>query len=271
MTNQPSIIKSGNISYAWALVLAESMRAGRSELNQLMVTVYPPEGGSGEDVALRAILDKFLLANNRQKCSTVAQTIFPFSLQSPGSDAQALFAAYRNIYDRLKRCRANAKGTYFKRMIDYEPFVGDGMVVTPVNQLEKVIADLKTAAPRRSGLQLAIFDPTRDHIHAPYLKFPCLQQVSFSKDDHGNVMLMALYPLHYLIERAYGNYLGLLRLGQFVAEESGLKFHSMTCVAATGKREMTKKECTPLLEEVGAYINGIGGFASLSTKIVSHE
>jgi hypothetical protein len=271
MTNQPSIIKSGNISYAWALVLAECMRAGRSELNQLMVTVSPPEGGTDEDVALRAILDKFLLANGLQKCSTVAQTIFPFSLQSPGSDAQALFATYRKIYDRLKRCRANAKGTYFKRMIDYEPFVGEGFVVTPVNQLEKVITDLKTAAPRRSGLQLVIFDPTRDHIHSPYLKFPCLQQVSVSKDDHGNIMLMALYPLHYLIERAYGNYLGLLRLGQFVAKECGLKFRSMTCIAATGKREMTKEACSPLLADVETYINSIGGFADLSTKIVSHE
>jgi hypothetical protein len=271
MTNQPSIIKSGNISYAWAFVLAECMRAGHSELNQLVVTVYPPDGGLDEDVALRAILDKFLLAKGLQRCSTVAQTIFPYSLQSPGSNAQALFAAYRRIYDRLRRCRANSKGTYFKRMIDYEPFVGEGVVVTPVNQLEKIIADLKTAAPRRSGLQLAIFDPTRDHIHSPYLKFPCLQQVSFSKDDHGNLMLMAFYPLHYLIERAYGNYLGLLRLGQFVAKESGLKFHSMTCVAATGKREMTKELCAPLLADVEAYINGIGGFAALSTKIVTHE
>jgi hypothetical protein len=40
-----------------------------------------------------------------------------------------------------------------------------------------------------------------------------------------------------MIKRAYGNYLGLARLGHFMAVEMGLRLERMTCIAAVGMRE----------------------------------
>jgi hypothetical protein len=44
------------------------------------------------------------------------------------------------------------------------------------------------------------------------------------------------YPMQYLFERAYGNYLGLCRLGRFMAAQIDLPFARMVCVASIARR-----------------------------------
>jgi len=41
--------------------------------------------------------------------------------------------------------------------------------------------------------------------------------------------------MQYLFERAYGNYLGLCRLGRFMAEQMGLSLVKMTCIAVVAQ------------------------------------
>ena len=50
---------------------------------------------------------------------------------------------------------------------------------------------------------------------------------------HGAVSLLAIYRSHDFISRAYGSYLGLGRLLQFVAHESGFPAGELTCVSAS--------------------------------------
>jgi hypothetical protein len=49
------------------------------------------------------------------------------------------------------------------------------------------------------------------------------------------LLISALYPMHYLWARAYGNYLGLMNLGRFVAFEMGLELTALTCIALVAK------------------------------------
>ena len=53
-----------------------------------------------------------------------------------------------------------------------------------------------------------------------------------------------------MVERAYGNYLGLCRLGRFMAHEMGLKFDQMTCIATPVKLDRTKKAVKGIAELV---------------------
>jgi thymidylate synthase len=98
--------------------------------------------------------------------------------------------------------------------------------------------------PRQSALQVAIFDPTKDHTGQPVRGFPCLQQVSFSYDDDGGLAVNAYYPTQYMFDRAYGNYLGLCHLGDFMAHEMGLNLVRFTCYI--GHPELGKKTKTAL-------------------------
>jgi hypothetical protein len=97
------------------------------------------------------------------------------------------------------------------------------------NQLDFILSTYKArSGVRRSALQLAIFDPARDHSAAALLGFPCLQHVTIAPTAEG-ISLNGFYATQYIVERAYGNYLGLCRLGRFVAHELGRPLVRMTC------------------------------------------
>lgn len=47
--------------------------------------------------------------------------------------------------------------------------------------------------------------------------------------------ITGIYATQVLIEKAYGNYLGLYRLGQFMAQSMGLKLMRVVCTASLVK------------------------------------
>ncbi len=53
--------------------------------------------------------------------------------------------------------------------------------------------------------------------------------------------------MQYLFERAYGNYLGLKRLGDFMAHEMSLTLERVVCIAAVGKLDVRVAEVQPLV------------------------
>lgn len=130
----------------------------------------------------------------------------------------------------------NRRGTYFGRMITGgNPEVHDG------NQLEFILSSYTDSGlRRRSALQAATFDPRKDHTLAARVSFPCMQQVAFTRIKVGGghaLSLSAFYATQTLIERAYGNYLGLCHLGAFVSHELGLPLARVTCVASLARRD----------------------------------
>jgi thymidylate synthase len=86
--------------------------------------------------------------------------------------------------------------------------------------------------PRQSALQVACFDPAKDHTGSTRSGFPCLQQVSFAYGHRGEIVVSAYYPTQYIYDRAYGNYLGLCHLGHFMACEMGLQIARLNCFIA---------------------------------------
>lgn len=103
---------------------------------------------------------------------------------------------------------------YFERLIDYQ---GDGRT----NQLEWMIERYNDGLRRRSMFQASIYDPTRDPTPQSYMEFPCLQGISLTFDDEKSLTLNAFYATQQIIHKGYGNYLGLSRLGAFMAREMG--------------------------------------------------
>jgi hypothetical protein len=115
------------------------------------------------------------------------------------------------------------------------------------NQLEFAIGTyLARDGVRRSVLQVAVFDPNRDHSAAAQLGFPCLQHVTFAPTDEG-LCMNAFYATQYMVERAYGNYVGLCRLGQFVAHEMERHLVRVTCFTGIAECEMPKSKVATIL------------------------
>ena len=256
MTLRPLIPTDNNLSVAWARAfLAVSEPNKNVELSPLVVTVTDITGGVvNEHPDIRKAVEAALSSAGKQSCHTVANTIFPSSLWNPtkrdgGAD---LFARFERAWPKIHRCRDNSKGHYFRRMTAYDP-VG---LPKPVNQLEHLIATFAKGNHRRSALQAATFDPTRDHNHSRIGRFPCLHQVAFLPLEPTGLCVTAFYPMHYLFERAYGNYLGLCRLGRFMAANMGLEFTQLICVSSVAKLDdkVSKGSVSALRKELSRIL-----------------
>jgi hypothetical protein len=227
--------KSARLSRAWGEVFLELLKPGVTELSPLVVTIaaFDDRRLPIEDMSIRHALDRFLAA--KQNCRTVASTIFPNSLWRPSAsnDAQDLYDRYESVWPRVRRCRLNSNGVYFRRLTAYQP-KADVPNLAPVNQLKHVIDTYVAGTHRHSALQASIFDPTRDHSAARQRGFPCLQQVAFAVAD-GELGVTGFYALQHHVTKAYGNYLGLCWLGRFMAQQMKLNLARVTCVASIVK------------------------------------
>lgn len=216
-------IEDNNLSRVWARAFLALMEPGVAEIIPLVVTVKGISNNSSvETPSIRKALDSTLLRNGKYSCQTVASTIFPRSIWNSELPREQLFERYRRILPQLRRYKGNSYGLYFERLIAHGP--------THVNQIEHVIQTRLRGNRRRSALQAAIFDPTRDHTNQPVRGFPCMQQVAFAPNSQGELAVTGFYATQYIFERAYGNYLGLLDLGLFVAHEIGLRLTQLNCI-----------------------------------------
>jgi hypothetical protein len=201
-----------------------------------------------EVLPVRDALDKVLADNGKQSIDTVAETIFPSSLYSdPGigwdpslserdeallnSAARDLFDSYVEILPMLRTVQANKSGTYFSRMVTWPGTKAGG-----TNQLQFRIARLRSVARAKqrtnntldidvaadaldtdlpiSGLQ--VYAPTDQRTRG----FPCLTHIDLTLHQ-GRLHLAAVYRHQYLIEKAYGNLVGLSNLLRFLCQQGG--------------------------------------------------
>ena len=232
------IIEENNLTLAWAKALLKVYR--NKEDASLIVTVKDIGNGEPREIpTIRDALDSLLASKRSHQCDTVANTIFPSSLWVPEASRENLYERYKAILPRLRKHKGNRYGLYFERLIAYGS--GRDERTEPVNQLEHIIQTWHRGNRRRSALKAAIFDPFTDHTNQPRRGFPCLHHVSFTQHSKGLLAVTGVYATQNIVEKAYGNYLGLHRLGIFMAREMELKLDRLTCVATPAVREPTTK------------------------------
>ena len=250
MLSEPFFPRSTNLSVAWAQVFMRLMEPGVDELPQVIVTVRDfADGVPNEHGTIREHLDHELARQGKHDCHTVANTIFPASLWNPQAEdnTQQLFERHAKIWPRIKHCEGNRRGSYFRRLTAFCP--KDSPPGSAVNQLQHIIDTYKRGNHRRTALQASLFDPTRDHTHGRQQGFPCLQRVEFLPLAGGGLWVTGAYTTQYIFERAYGNYLGLCRLGHFMAAQMGLSLVQMTCTATVAQRGKPPKGCLQRLAD----------------------
>ena len=238
---------TSNLSAGWVNAVLRWDSLNYCDLSPLVVSF---EGFSGvlpdEDLAIRGILDSALQDQGQKPIETTANTIFPASMWDPKQPRKLLFRRYFNIYPKVKK--VNHFGTYFHRLINYPE---DADEDNAENQLDFIIDHWsKPRGHRRSALQAVLYDPRKDMVDTPQRGFPCLQSLTFVP-ARNSLSLNAFYPTQCLFERAFGNYLGLCRLGAFVAHELGLKFSRLTCfVGTTVRGDMRKSALRALVTQI---------------------
>ncbi len=259
---KPLLINQSSLSLAWAEAFLAVRATSGHRLAPLTVSFQGFDGPVIiEDPAIRSALDAVMADAGMQKIQTVANTIFPHALwRRANGDRQAFYAAYReNLPEYVAMSpHKNRRGLYFGRLIAYDldhktgerlPHIPADTIPEAGNQLEFIIQRCKKGV-RVSAFQASTFDPARDHTRAAQLGFPCLQHVTFAPSfAEGTLSLNAFYATQQLFEKGYGNYLGLARLGLFVAQQIGLSLARVTCFVGVEKMEY-KPRPGPFLDAV---------------------
>ena len=263
------LIPSDNISRAWLQSMRYLEKHG-GETTNLFVCIETP---AYECLAVRERLDKFLLrAPYGLSVEKTASTIFPSEFYLPdrlGAGAQDhLYSTHIKV--RKFEERFNRRGSYFDRMVRWP---GQGRTV---NQLQEKISHYRNEVARNVGtancFEIGVSDPDEDaeyvegediRIYKPgvdnsIMSFPCLSHVSISLCKH-KLHMTAVYRNQYFIQKAYGNYLGLLRLLNFLATEIGVEMGELVCVATHANDEVHSKGCgkrvtQELLEECESLV-----------------
>ncbi|WP_062980492.1 hypothetical protein [Nocardia anaemiae] len=254
-------IHASDVGDAWLQAAQALAQAPRRTLVNLAVSISDP---LHEDLGIRRELEASLtrLATGKggakaptlHSVHTVANTIFPISMYNPKHpDAAGKFFERARRVGSLHDGRRNEWGTYFGRLVSYP--LPDG---SEVNQLERflaVLAEGKTWSDRYEApltipgesTELTVPTDARPVTTADALVIgpqdrrvrgnPCLAHLSFTVLD-GAIHLTALYRRHHYIARAYGNFLGLARLLNFLARESGREVGGMMIVGTHADLEM---------------------------------
>jgi hypothetical protein len=245
-------VNAGDIGDAWLRAYRTLLENPGREVVNLAVSIAEP---LVEDLGVRGVLEQTLgeMASSSQKTlhsvHTVANTIFPISLYRPDQpDAAKRFFERAGTVSQLHHKRKHEWGTYIGRLVQYDQ--PDG---TPVNQLERFLALLnsdtnwadiyeapltypgetsETAVTEVAASDLLLIGPNDRR----RMGGPCLAHVSLTSVD-GHLHLTALYRRHYYLARAYGNFLGLARLLNFLAHESGRQVGQMLVVGTHAEIE----------------------------------
>ena len=242
MTKQtaPLLVDEPSLSRAWAKVVLHVMDHTGLEVSPLVLSVtgFNSDGVAHETGELRTALDALLLEEGLRSVEDVAFTIFPQRLwQIAQGDRKKLFTYYRDAFPRYQAMnrRNNKRGLYFERLAQFGSGPCEG------NQLEWILTQFNgRRGVRRSMFQASVFDPARDHVSDAQLEFPCMQHVSFEPTKDG-LVVNAFYATQQLFVKAYGNYLGIARLGAFMAHEMGLKLFRMNVIVGVAKFEGIRK------------------------------
>lgn len=255
-------VHATNVSSAWleALCALNALAPHRSSLHTV-VTIDDP---TGEDIDIRNSnkVERLLLGLDMQPIETVSNTIFPAQMAATSRDHEDLVRRYRAIYPLLRsRWHKNNHGTYFGRLVAYPAahhaggYDQLGEVIRKIG-IEHARGSAKTALyeaviaepgelassdgedqPGTLSSALSIFAPVQDKL--PVGGFPCLSHCSFQLDRDGRVHALAQYRSQYLVQRGYGNYLGLGRLLAYVCEQTQLEPGQLTVTA--GYAQIEKK------------------------------
>jgi hypothetical protein len=240
MNNIPTMIENVNLSYAWAELFLRIMRNPGTEVSNVMISLTGLSSGIDENSTIRAALDNCLASYPDQQVQTVANTIFPENLWKLSQcNRHILFNKYLSNLPRIKALKPtkNCRGLYFERLINFDSACDFS------NQLEYIISTYNLRpAMRRSAFQASVFDPRRDHVKSPQLGFPCLQHLQFVPDNQEKLLSVnAFYATQQVFQKAYGNYLGICRLGQFMANQMNISLDRVNIFIGVAKVEKVKK------------------------------
>lgn len=235
-------VEAQSISEAWAAGVEAVLDDGDQHVNHLLIRATEPLPQVPE---IRAACDALLADLKLQSIDTVRNTIFPYETAIDVPDPEELSAEYLEMYSALRRL-GSERGTYFGRVVAYPRVDG-----TAGNQLVETVTKLRAARSGKrwtSTYEINVYNEQKDSNVTR--SFPCLSHLALHLDGE-RLDCLATYRSHDLIDKAYGNYLGLAQLQEYLAAQAGFVPGELAILAGRAF-VTTAKRVFPRLREIAA-------------------
>jgi hypothetical protein len=216
---------------AWLEAVSCVNALSGQKASNVIIDIADPTSAATLSHPVVAKVNDFLLARGKKAVETVANTIFPQALYQRYK-LPAFIEAFHTRVLRKVRINIHWSGYYFERMT-YWPVAGDGKPIDQLSRMIERINDKKNTSLNKH--EIALFDPSRDVTGSPY-GGQCLSFLSFHltpapSNVRRTLLLTAQYRNHYYMEKLLGNLIGLGRLMEFVATETGTEVGALTVIS----------------------------------------
>lgn len=198
-------------------------------------------------------MKKVCLAAKVENAAGVAEVLFPLECLATTGNVQTKLEAGLAKIRRLRRsARKSLSGwsdTYFERLVGQHAQANGK--IKPIGQ-NRVAAIIEKANSWNGDFHAAFYAHTthgRDKLRKRGA--PCLQYVQFELLQGKGLRLFAVYRSHDFINKALGNFVGLQRLGEFVAAETDRTLKEVTVISLNpfvGTKKRAKEFCDGLAQ-----------------------
>jgi len=170
-------------------------------------------------------LDACAAAAHVEHPSAVANMVLPYSVMTTAGSVTSRLESGWSLLGRARRRGLRFSGwrhTYYERLTGH--WMDRDSVIHQIkeNRLRSIIEKINLWDRDVEAALYAHTDSASDKLRPRGA--PCLQYVQFRPFDSDKLELFALYRSHDYFSKSLGNMVGLQRLGEFVAEETGRKF-----------------------------------------------
>jgi hypothetical protein len=210
------LIEAGDNIGAWRSALQHLLGNGGEASNLVLVIGDPIERSTDWYQRFSPRLEGRTYDNVRD----VANTIFPAHTHRNSATRNDFYTRYARAHARRRSRFPGSWGTYFERLTAFGP--------SRRNQLERAIDSMRRwTVNHKASIVLHMSSADTDGIRTR--GGPCLQYVQILCPSRAVIDLIAVYRSHDYFGKTLGNLVGLGRLQQFIATETGRQIGCLVC------------------------------------------
>lgn len=247
--NLPIVIQAEDCGTAWANAVI-ALKENSWNVWNMVVTITQP-CGDNQKAYLR--MTEFSQRHRLITPKHVLHTIFPKQYYKGQHAKERMYKYYEKYYKMTRKMPHSGWGTYFKRMTSYK--TADGQVY---DQLDSIINHINQRQKNYKAGHFMIIPQVGGESNR-LMGSPCLNYVTVQVENDGRgrrISLLAVYRNHDFRERAYGNYLGLCALLNYICVETNSAIGFVTCVSSHAYAPSDKSELYCLAKDIlGEYSN----------------
>jgi thymidylate synthase len=235
------IFTSNTCFDAWVSVSNMLLQNGHSE--NLLIEIEDPCNYDNLDNWISLYSPSLVTGNKQHQINNIINTIFPYKLALKTENRQELYSKYNSIYLRSRGIRKQKWGTYFDRLINFPKSAGSTI---STNQLENSILALNGNSRSKNYITFHLTSINIESNIRP-IGAPCWQFGEIAKGNNGELNLIAVYRNHDYFYKAFGNFIGLSKLLQYICEQTNCEPGKLIIHSTHAYHELSKSNLRRLI------------------------